>query len=357
MVASLAEFNDPISDRQLVLTLFRGLNDKFRHMVSNMKMQQPFPTFDGARTLLLLEEIDLNDITANNIHATPPAPSALVAAPTPPPQRPPALAPAGSGAPAGLRNPRRRGRGDKSSGGTGGPRHGGGAPFGPGMGHTNPWSGTVQLWPHGYSGLSGHMLRPPSAPYDHPQPAFNMLPYYPATAPGFAPPPPGFTYGGVAPKFAPSSASLSGTPPLPTPWNPMSGGSWDQTSLVNNFNTMSLTPPTNPAEWYADSSAGSHMTAHSVRRFTTDNNCSIEFDPFDLSVKDLQTRSVIARCNSTGDLYPFFTPTSSIPVLLLTLPPHLSHPCPRIGTWGIWCPLAGAQLAALWFGRYCCCCA
>jgi hypothetical protein len=27
-----------------------------------------------------------------------------------------------------------------------------------------------------------------------------------------------------------------------------------------------------------------------VRRFTTDNNCSIEFDPFGLSVKDLQTR-------------------------------------------------------------------
>jgi histone deacetylase 1/2 len=42
------------------------------------------------------------------------------------------------------------------------------------------------------------------------------------------------------------------------------------------------------------------------RRFTTDNNCSIEFDPFGLSVKDLQTRSVIARCNSSGDLYSFF---------------------------------------------------
>ena len=124
----------------------------------------------------------------------------------------------------------------------------------------------------------------------------------------------------------------------------MSGGSWEQASLVNNFNTMSLTPPTNPVEWYADSGAGSHMTAHSgiissprspslsgpssivvgngallpitsigsfsfpalrrplvlnnvlispgiiknlisVRRFTTDNNCSIEFDPFGLSMK------------------------------------------------------------------------
>jgi hypothetical protein len=53
----------------------------------------------------------------------------------------------------------------------------------------------------------------------------------------------------------------------------------------------------------------------SIRRFTTDNNCSIEFDPFGLSVKDLQTRNVIARCNSSGDLYPFFQPSTSATAL------------------------------------------
>ncbi|XP_066395820.1 uncharacterized protein [Miscanthus floridulus] len=130
MAASLAEFGDPIGDRQLILTLFRGLNDKFRHMVSNMKMQRPFLTFDGARTLLLLEEINLNDIIADDTHATSPAPPALVAAPTPPLQRPSASAPAGSGAPAGSRNSCHHGRGGKSSGGSGGPRHSGGAPSG-----------------------------------------------------------------------------------------------------------------------------------------------------------------------------------------------------------------------------------
>jgi hypothetical protein len=41
----------------------------------------------------------------------------------------------------------------------------------------------------------------------------------------------------------------------------------------------------------------------SVRRFTTDNWCSMEFDLFGLSVKDLTTRNVIARSNSTGPLY------------------------------------------------------
>ena len=62
MAASLKEFGDPVGDRQLVLTLLRGLNGKFRHMVSNLWMQRPFPTFTEARTLLLLEEIDVNDL-------------------------------------------------------------------------------------------------------------------------------------------------------------------------------------------------------------------------------------------------------------------------------------------------------
>ena len=42
----------------------------------------------------------------------------------------------------------------------------------------------------------------------------------------------------------------------------------------------------------------------SVRQFTTDNNCSVEFDPSGCSVKDLQSQNVIVRCNSSGPLYP-----------------------------------------------------
>ena len=40
-----------------------------------------------------------------------------------------------------------------------------------------------------------------------------------------------------------------------------------------------------------------------VRRFTIDNQVSVEFDPFGLSVKDLHSKAVIARFNSSGDLY------------------------------------------------------
>ena len=42
----------------------------------------------------------------------------------------------------------------------------------------------------------------------------------------------------------------------------------------------------------------------SVRQFTVDNNCSVEFDPTGCYVKDLLSRNVIVRCNSSGLLYP-----------------------------------------------------
>jgi hypothetical protein len=193
---------------------------------------------------------------------------------------------------------------------------------------------------------------------------------------GVTPPQYGTSYGGVAPPVFQVP-----TPAYPAArWNPTHGGSWNQDSLTHSFNTMTLTPP--GPEWYADSGAGSHMTSDagklstisppfsstpsiivgngallpitatgshtfslphrnlvlnnvlvspniiknliSIRRFTTDNNCSIEFDPFGLSVKDLQTRNVIARCNSSGDLYPFYTPSTSTSAFLAA-PTSLWH--------------------------------
>jgi hypothetical protein len=53
-----------------------------------------------------------------------------------------------------------------------------------------------------------------------------------------------------------------------------------------------------------------------VRCFTTDNWCSMKFDTFDLSMKDLTTKNVIVGSNSTGPLYTMrllgsLTPSSS----------------------------------------------
>jgi histone deacetylase 1/2 len=60
-----------------------------------------------------------------------------------------------------------------------------------------------------------------------------------------------------------------------------------------------------------------------VRSLTHDNNISIEFDPFGFSVKDLPTRTVILRCDSTGDLYPLAT----------SMPEALTATAPSVMLW------------------------
>jgi hypothetical protein len=60
-----------------------------------------------------------------------------------------------------------------------------------------------------------------------------------------------------------------------------------------------------------------------VRRFTTNNWCSIEFDSFDLSVKDLSTRNMITRCNSSGPLYTMCLSSHPTPSPPVSTPPAL----------------------------------
>jgi hypothetical protein len=148
-------------------------------------------------------------------------------------------------------------------------------------------------------------------------------------------------------------------PPAPTPV-------WDQQTLAANFQTVALQQPVQH-EWHFDTGATSHMTSDAgiisqtlpsrhipshivvgnghlipvtstgtthlphnlslknvlvspslikdlifVRQFTTDNNCSIEFDPLGCSVKDLPTRREILRCDSSGPLYPLRLPATTL---------------------------------------------
>ncbi|GKE56881.1 ribonuclease H-like domain-containing protein, partial [Tanacetum coccineum] len=48
----------------------------------------------------------------------------------------------------------------------------------------------------------------------------------------------------------------------------------------------------------------------SVRQFTRDNNCTIEFDAFSFFVKDFLTCYILLRCDSSGDLYPVTKPST-----------------------------------------------
>ncbi|GJW05781.1 ribonuclease H-like domain-containing protein [Tanacetum coccineum] len=61
----------------------------------------------------------------------------------------------------------------------------------------------------------------------------------------------------------------------------------------------------------------------SVQKFTTDNKCSIDFDPYGFTVRDYHTRKTLFRCDSTGDLYPLHVASSAF--ALLTNNHSLSH--------------------------------
>jgi hypothetical protein len=176
-------------------------------------------------------------------------------------------------------------------------------------------------------------------------------------------------------------------------WNHWLSTSWDQQSLAISFSSMALhPPPTSVQDWVADSGATHHTTPSvgnistfrplalsnpssivvgndssllitsvgdsvlpgpfylnnillapdmvqsllSVRRFTTDNWCSMEFDPFGLSVKDITTKNMIVRSNNTGPLYTMrlpgcLTPSSSAVAALAAVPHALTTVAPT--TW------------------------
>jgi hypothetical protein len=153
----------------------------------------------------------------------------------------------------------------------------------------------------------------------------------------------------------PSFADVRASPA----WSP-----WTPESLASAFNTIALTPPPSSSEWVFDSGASSHIAGNpgmvtmsptssfpssivvgngttllvvgtgystltspfrlnnvliapdiiknllSIRKFTTDNLVSVEFDPLGVSMKDLRTRNLLLRCDSSGPLYTLQLPSS-----------------------------------------------
>jgi hypothetical protein len=197
------------------------------------------------------------------------------------------------------------------------------------------------------------------------------------TPPAYGMPP----YGAPPTTSAPTLLHPMGTSTT-TPWSPSTGG-WDTNALAAAYSTMALAPPS--SDWVIDSGATYHTTpttgmlfhSHpppsthptsivvgnkstlpvtlvgasvlpgpfylngvlvaphithnllSVCRFTIDNSCSIEFDPTGFSVKDLATRTPLARCDSVGPLYTLRP--SSTGVSPLHLPSWCPPPHPPLG--------------------------
>ncbi|GJT57250.1 ribonuclease H-like domain-containing protein [Tanacetum coccineum] len=62
-----------------------------------------------------------------------------------------------------------------------------------------------------------------------------------------------------------------------------------------------------------------------VRKFTTDNKCSIDFDTYGFNVRDYHTRQTLLHCDNTGDLYHLHVAASAF--VLLTNNHSLWHQC------------------------------
>jgi hypothetical protein len=342
MADALHDLGDPVSDRVLVLNVLRGLSSTYDHLKCWITRQRPFPTFLQVRDDLALEEITRGLAPGSSS----PSSAALVAAP-PASSAAPATsllgaAPTGQTGGGGRGRRRRRGGG----GGTGGPAPGdtgtgGGrrsaststpapapAPGGtPWPSFSNPWSGRISIWL-----LQG--------------PAGGLRPQLQPAA----------MFTGAAPFLAPSW-----TPPAQPSQQPTWPGGWDQAALAQSFSTMGLTPPVS-TEWIADSGASFHTTPDagilssvrpphpsypssimvgdgsclpvtavgsaprlpnvlvaprmvhnllSIRQFTADNSCSIEFDSSGLTVKDSASRRPLLRYDSPGPLYTLRLPASA----------------------------------------------
>jgi hypothetical protein len=67
-----------------------------------------------------------------------------------------------------------------------------------------------------------------------------------------------------------------------------------------------------------------------VHCYTTDNGCSMEFNPFGLSVKELSTRNMITSCNNLGPLYTMCLPSYPSPS------PHVSAPLALVASVSTW---------------------
>jgi hypothetical protein len=177
----------------------------------------------------------------------------------------------------------------------------------------------------------------------------------------------------------PQQAHVASAPTNPASQN--ASYSYALTDIQAAMHTFSISPPDD--QWYMDTGATSHMTANggnltsylntstnitvgsghnipvigsghaslpnphnqlalknvlhapkliknlvSVRKFTIDNDVSVEFDPFGFSVKDFQTGMMLMRCNSLGDLYPVTTrpqTTASPPSTYAVLSNELWH--------------------------------
>ncbi|KAI3690613.1 hypothetical protein L2E82_48745 [Cichorium intybus] len=346
----LGDVDNPVTESRLVLQLVCGLRPEFD--VVGAFINQSSPSWDTARSMLHLEQ----HRKSARQNQTP----IVLAAPTSNRSQNPGNQTQGNRDHGNNNfnhqswnsnsNSRGRGRGSNSRG-RGRSNRGRGRGQQQNFWNQQPWNNNS--WPK-----NNNNWTPPPSPY--PSAQTTQVQHWANTA--FCPNPP--------PLYGPSHHPLS-TPPTPGPAPQFAGYSdYNPSDLAQTMQQVNLN--TTDQSWYMDLGASTHLTADpgkissplvsspintvfvgngsslpvhgsghathtthnisyslknilftpsiiknllSVRKFTIDNQTSVEFDPYGFTVKDFKTGDPLSRHNSTSDLYPFTSPALSSALL------------------------------------------
>ncbi|XP_074266194.1 uncharacterized protein LOC141588661 [Silene latifolia] len=331
----LKNVGSPVSQNRLVLQLVSSLSPAYHHVGTIIRQANPLPNFFKARSMLALEEAGLA-----KKEATGPSSSATL------------FSRSNTDSDNGGKGSANSSTNSKGGRGNGGKKKGkskgnsGNGSTGKGQGNssvsapaTPSSAATSTQWPGGYGPWQWSPWAYPPCPY----PSNPWM-----VRPGFTPRP---QQGILGPRPQQSYSADASSP--------------SQTDIEAAMYTLGLAPP---EPWVMDTGATSHMTANqgtlssfinssfsngilvgngqsipihgyghialpkphpppvlknvlyapklvknliSGRKFTSDNNVTVEFDPFGFYVKDIRPGTRILRCDSKGDLYPLSKPSVS----------------------------------------------
>ncbi|KAK9066849.1 hypothetical protein SSX86_014172 [Deinandra increscens subsp. villosa] len=326
----LANVNNPVSNQRMVLQLVAGLNESYDGVAMLIQQSNPLPDFSVARSKLLLEESRKARQVASSaaLHATVPSQDS-----TPPPAAAfaPAQQPHGSGYGRGRSDSgQRTSRGRRNQGRNNYQGRGRGFVTGPQRGFApSPWQ---PQHPPSWQWASPAPCPYPTAPIYRPVMARPGA--APSNSPGILGPGPQ-AYVATDSYYVPTNidqayvGANNNFTPDPT-WYLDTGATNHMSHSAGKLSSYVLNSRLNSIVVGNGSQIPIHGTGHttintsfplhlkdilvspsliknlcSVRRLTTDNNISIEFDRFGFLVKDYRTQRPILRSNSSGPLYPF----------------------------------------------------
>lgn len=360
----LAAIGRPLDDRDLTLQFIDGLGGKFKLQAEILKSVVPLPSFAEACSRLQLAEVtaDTEQKQAGSqvmvVHGGDRGQSSTGGGQ----QRPPGVSPNYKG-----KNPipgyQGRGQGTSQHGGGGGSQqyNGGGQGRGRGQhdggrghgdtsggcgGGQQPWLGYFAPWSMPFPPPRAPWIPPNSAGVLGPRPgvqsqAYPVMHSAPAmTVPNYQAPSwdhNAMNYGSAFPPHGDwvmdsgASSHVTGNPcNLTSSHSPLKH--FSQQIVVGNGSRLPVvatgtTHLTSRPFYLNDVLVSPNIVKNliSTRKFSRDNSCSVKFDPFSFSVKDLATRRMLMRSNSSGDLYPFFGNNGTAPHTALTGSSDLWH--------------------------------